>query len=289
MADNEFSSRSMEQPVRPAPALPWWRTRRAAQVGWAGLACLVLGVLVWFVFFRPYVSTDDARGNATFIRLAPDGVGGRILAVNAVEGNMVRIGEILVELDHRMADAQLARARAQAALAEANLKRTEALARQHGVSLRDLDQARAMARTAEADLNTAEITQDRCYLRSPINGVVVQKTAEVGNILETGQSALGLVDVDNAWVDCNIEETEVGLVRVGQDVDIRVDEGGRRKGVVEAVVAASASQFAMLPTDNPAGNYIKLVQRIPVKIKLLPQPGMILRPGESVVVHIRVR
>ena len=275
--------------AQPPSAEAWWKTPRARQAAWAGLACLIAGVALWYFVFRPYVSTDDARGAATFIRLAPDGVGGRILTVNAEVGDEVHVGEVLVVLDSSMAEAQLARAQAQAVLNRANLRRTEQLASQKGVSQRELDMARAEAQSAEAELRSAGIALDRCTLRSPVDGVVVQKTAYVGNILEAGQSALGLVDEANAWVDCNVEETDVGLVKVGQKVDISVDEGGSLKGEVEAVASASASEFAMLPSDNPAGNYIKLVQRIPVRIRLLPHPGMILRAGESVVVHIRVR
>ena len=88
---------------------------------------------------------------------------------------------------------------------------------------------------------------------------------------------------------CNVEETAVGLVKPGQKVSINVDEGGTLEGEVLAVSAASASQFAMIPADNPSGNYTKLVQRIPVKIGLMPHPGMTLRAGQSVEVHIRVR
>ncbi len=268
---------------------PWWKHPRARLAAWITLGVLFLCFLVWLFFFFPYVSTNDARIAATIIRLAPEApAGGRVLKINVDEGDTVQKGQVLLEIDPRAAQAQLQRAQAQAVLTAANLRRTQQLANEKGVPPRDLDVARAAAQTAEADLKLAELALERCNLKSPVNGIVIQRTSEVGNILEPNQTALTLADIDTAWVSCNIEEGYAGRVKPDQPVKISVDEGGRMTGTVEETDAASAAQFALIPAENPSGNYIKLVQRIPVKIKLDSHPDLKLRVGESVEVKIKV-
>lgn len=271
-----------------APVQAWWKHPRAVQTGWATLAAALLGVAVWFFYFHPYVSTDDARVDATLVRLAPQGQGGQVIKVAVSEGDPVTKGEVLVELDHGTAQAQLERATAQADLAERELKRISQLAAQRGVSERQLDQARSAAQTADAEEKLAQIALDDTYLKSPMDGVVVQKSVDVGDMIETGQTAVTVADMADAWVAANLEETEVGDVRLGQKVDISIDEGGSLTGEVEEIRQATLSRFSLIPTENTSGNFIKLVQRIPIKVKLDPHPGTTLRVGQSVEVRIRV-
>jgi membrane fusion protein (multidrug efflux system) len=261
----------------------------AIKAGWVGLAICVLLLAYYMVFHFPYVTTDDARVAATLIRLAPEPpAGGRILAINAAEGDTVTAGSVLIELDHRTAEAQLQRATAQATLAQSNLARVERLARSHGVPDRDLDIARANADSAAAELRLAQLALERTTLKSPVDAVVVQKTAEIGNLLEASQVAMVLADVEHAWISANVEETESGLLKPGQRVYVSVDEGGYLTGRLLEVTSATAATFALIPAENPSGNYTKLVQRIPVKIVLDPHPGVHLRAGQSVLVRIRV-
>jgi len=266
----------------------WWRTSRAriagTGIGIVAVACF----FTWLFYFHPYVSTDDARVDADIIRVANQGASQRIVSVHVTEGDRVRKGDLLVELDRRIAEAQLDRARARARLTEMDLHRADALASQSGLSKQQLDRTRADAQTAAADLRLAEIALDNTKLTSPVDGIVVQKLAKEGNMLEMNQAAITVVDIEHAWVSANIEETDVGPVKVGQKVKISVDEGGSLSGKVIEVRKAAASQFALIPSDNAAGNFIKLVQRIPIKIALDPHPGRVLRVGQSVVIRIRV-
>lgn len=266
----------------------WWQSPAAKITGLICMIIAILGLMVWWFFFHPFVSTDDARVAATLVRLAPEGVSGRIEKVNVTEGDRVKQGDIIVELDHRNADANLKRARSRSELASSELKRSSALARQSGIARRDLDKAQADAQSLESELKLAELAHENTTIRSPIDGVVVQKLAEVGNILEAGQVAVTIADVDHAWIAANIEETAVGEVKVGQKVMISIDEGGKLTGHVAEVRAATASQFALIPSENAAGNFTKLVQRIPIKIEVDPHKGRVLRPGQSVEIRIRV-
>jgi membrane fusion protein (multidrug efflux system) len=278
-----------------APSAPgrvtvqWWKHPRARRVLTVVAGLALLGIVVWFFFYRPYVSTDDARVAATLVRLAPEGVSGKVIRLAVAEGDRVKSGQVLVELDHALTEANLAKAKAHASQVERELKRIEQLAAQNGVPPREVDNARAAAQTAQADLALAQIAYDRTFIKSPLDGVVVQKATEVGNILEPNQTALTVADIDHAWIAANIEETAVAAVHVGQPVTVEVDEGGTLTGKVSEVRAATASQFALIQSENPSGNFTKLVQRIPIKVELDAHPDRALRSGQSVELKIRVR
>jgi RND family efflux transporter MFP subunit len=275
-------------PAAPKPQIPWWKTKRTRIVAIIAGGAVAFGFLIWLVFFMPFISTNDARVDASIIRVANAGANGQITGVYVREGDPVTNGMLLAELDHRTAEAQLLRAEARAEFTAAELRRTESLAAQQGTSRQQLDRSRSEADMAESDLRLAQIALDRTYLRSPVNGVVIQKLAVEGNILEVNQAAVTVVDIDHAWVSANISEMRVHSVHKGAKVRIHIDEGGTITGRVSDVRKATASTFALVPSDSASGNYIKVVQRIPVKIELDPHPGKILRVGQSVEIKISV-
>jgi membrane fusion protein (multidrug efflux system) len=271
------------------PALPWWKTRQAKTAGIITGSVAFVIIVIWAIAFRPYISTDDARVAATIVRVANRGASGLIQKVSVAEGGKVIQGEILAELDHRSAQAQYDRAKARAQFAAAERNRMESLAAQHGTSQQQLDRARSEALSADADFRLAELALEYTYLRSPVNGIVIQKAADEGNVLETNQTAITVADIEHAWVAANVEENEIARVKPGQTVKISVDEGGTLTGRVAEVRKAAASAFALIPSDNASGNFTKVVQRIPVKIVLDPHPGRTLRVGQSVIIRIRAR
>ncbi|MGH7738526.1 MAG: HlyD family secretion protein [bacterium] len=267
---------------------PWWKESRAVKAGAWTLFAAVLGFVAWLFFFYPYVSTDDARVAAVLVRLAPQGSGGRVISIAVDAGSAVSKGQVLLELDHSQAQAELAQAQAKAALTLQDLGRAKRLEAQNAVPESTLDHSRAANQEAQAQLALAQIALDNTYLKSPMDGIVVEKTAEVGDMLEQGQTALTLADTTHAWIAANVEETHVGEVKIGQTAKISVDEGGDLTGKVSEITAASESQFSLIPMENPSGNFIKLVQRIPIKITLDDHPNHPLKVGESVEVHILV-
>ncbi len=278
------------QPHTPASSrVKWWRHPRAKTMGLIVIGVGLLVFLGWFLFFRPYLSTNDARIAATTVQVAPPGAGGMVVSIKVTEGDRVRRGDVLVELDHRSAQAQLQRAQARLELAAKEFKRMEQMAAGNGISPQQLDAARANFQTMAADAKLAEIALDNTYLRSPLDGVVIQRSTEVGDMLDPGQTAVWVTDIDHAWVSANIEETSIGLLKIGQPVTVHVDAGGTYSGRVAEIRAATASQFALIPADNPSGNFTKLVQRVPVKVTLIPPDGHRLRVGESVEIKIKIR
>lgn len=171
------------------------------------VAAAFAGVIVWWFFFHPYVSTDDARIAATLVRAAPESVGGRVIGINAREGDRVKKGDILVVLDHQIVEAHMERAKAKADLAQHELHRISELVAQQGLPTKELDNAKANAEITQAELKLAKVALENSTIKSPIDGIVVQKVTEEGNIVEPGQTLLTICDIDHAWVEANIEET----------------------------------------------------------------------------------
>lgn len=267
----------------------WWATPRARKVALVSAVVAIVCFIIWLIFFRPFVATDDARVAATLVRLAPEGVSGKVIKLNVTEGDLIKAGQVLLELDHSVASANLLKAKTRAEQMQRELRRIDQLAAQNGIPPREVDTAKASHQTAEAELQLAQIAYDRTFLKSPVDGMVVQKVAEIGNILEPNQTALTVADIDHAWIAANIQETAIAPVKLGQPVTVQIDEGGELNGKVSEIRAATASQFALIQSENPSGNFTKLVQRIPIKVALDPHPNKQLRAGQSVEIKIRVR
>jgi membrane fusion protein (multidrug efflux system) len=282
------SAQAQDQPLHQKYKNLWDRP----QIKWFAygiLAIIVLGFLFWWFFYRGYVTTNDSRVATNILRIMPVGVGGVIEKVNVEEGDFVKAGQLLVEIDHSVPEAQYNKAKARYHLAQLELDRAKDLAKKNVSAARDLDSAQTNFELAEADFKLAETNLNNTYLKAPIDGLVIQKLAQPGNVIDPGQVAIVISDVDHAWVEANIEETSSAKLKIGQPVTITIDEGGTLTGHVQEITAATASQFSLLPTENASGNFTKVVQKIPIKVALDPHPGRILKAGQSVTIKILVR
>jgi membrane fusion protein, multidrug efflux system len=214
-----------------------------------------------------------------------------------------------------------AQARANADRAHADLARYRELAARHIVSQQQLDAAEAAALTADAQVNaaheqvsaadaaitgaldkvaSARAQRDQAQLQlsyaivaAPAGGVVSRKNVEVGQYVQSGQPLMTVVPLDDVWIVANLKETEIRGVEPGAKAEIEVDSypGRRFEGHVESLSPATGATFSLLPPDNATGNFTKVVQRIPVKIRLdgPNDPVHPLRPGMSANVRIHVK
>jgi membrane fusion protein (multidrug efflux system) len=143
-----------------------------------------------------------------------------------------------------------------------------------------------------ADVQAAQLNRSYTEVRAPEDGRVTRKSVEPGNYLQPGQTILSLVS-DDVWVTANYKENQLALIRPGQPVEIGVDALSGRKfsGKVDSIQAGSGARFSLLPPENATGNYVKVVQRVPVKILFNkdPEGALPLGPGESVVPTIKVQ
>ena len=164
---------------------------------------------------------------------------------------------------------------------------------QIGVLQATLSKAQATLDTSKAQAKQAELNQSYTTIVSPINGVVGNRTLRVGQYVQAGTSMMAVVPLSSIYVVANYKETQLTDVRPGQPVEIEVDtfSGKKLKGKVDSIAPASGQQFALLPPDNATGNFTKVVQRVPVRMTLLPTPGLegLLRPGMSVIPTINTK
>jgi len=143
---------------------------------------------------------------------------------------------------------------------------------------------------AKAELKAARLKLAHTTINSPIDGVIAKKIANLGEVIKAGQPVAVIVDLNNIWVEANLEETKVEHVRLGQPVDLKVDAYPNTKfaGKVVNIGAAAVSEFALIPENRSAGSFTKVTQRIPIKIKVI-DPQKQLRPGMMVLVGIDIQ
>jgi len=147
------------------------------------------------------------------------------------------------------------------------------------------DSATGQLEQARADLHTAQLSLSYTKMYAPVRGVIGRKTVELGHRVQPGQGLLVIVPLDDIWITANFKETQLKRMRPGQSVTIRVDTFGRDyKGKVESLPGAAGPLFSLFPPENSTGNYVKVVQRFPVRIRLDKDQDAehLLRPGMSV-------
>jgi membrane fusion protein (multidrug efflux system) len=152
--------------------------------------------------------------------------------------------------------------------------------------------ALAQAQQKKADLDQALLNLQYTKIVAPVNGMVSARTVEVGQNVAPGQELMKVINLDDVWITANFKETQLREMKQGQRVTINVDANGKEyNGRVDSIAGASGARFSLLPPENATGNYVKVVQRIPVKIVL--DPGStndhVLRPGMSVDPKVWIR
>jgi len=326
------------------------------------LGLLIVGAVAvyYFVFSRPYQTTDDAFIDGHTIPISPQ-VAGHVLAVLITDNQSVKKGDPLVQIDPRDYDAALALARADLAAAQSRLAQAQhqvivsrAKAEQdraavgvaeaestraganltryqniesRAVSREQVDTATAAAHASaaaleearkKADASDAQIGQDQAQIptadagvhqaaaalrqaelnrsyadiAAPEDGWVTHRVVEQGQYVQVGQAFLAIVP-RNIWITANFKETQLTYMKPGQPVWIRIDAFPQKKfkGHVDSIQAGTGAQFSLLPPENAAGNYVKVVQRVPVKIVFDEGevPQQMLPLGASVVPEVKVR
>ena len=247
-----------------------------------------------------YMSTDDAYTAAEVAVVAAE-IDGAVAAVKFVDSQQVKRGDILVVIDDtdaklalRQAEADLARARAQVASATSDLERSgidlqrrQALVASGSVSgdeltkvingasnaRASLNAARAVVAQAQARVDKAKVDLGRTVIRSPIDGVIARREVQLGQRVQPSTPLLDVVPVSEMYVNANFKEVQLKKVRPGQSVELDSDLYGHKvafHGVIEGFNGGTGAAFALIPAQNATGNWIKVVQRLPVRIRLNP-------------------
>jgi membrane fusion protein (multidrug efflux system) len=194
--------------------------------------------------------------------------------------------------DVAAAQAKLGQARSNVAQQEANLGKARTAPQQIKQVQARFGSASADLARAEAQLETAKLNLSYTRIVAPVSGVIGHKNVEVGQHVQPGQELLTLVQLDDVWVTANFKETQLRLMRPGQPAEVHVDAYGiELPGRVESIAPATGARFSLLPPENASGNFVKVVQRLPVRIRLDrgQDPNHPLRPGMSVDARVKVR
>jgi membrane fusion protein (multidrug efflux system) len=311
---------------------------------------VILYALYYFLYAVNYESTDDAYVGGDVVSITSYEPG-TILALHADNTQLVKRGQLLVDLDpikpqiaFQAAEANLGQAvravrtnfskvdqlRAQVAAAKVNLATAQSDYRRRAsagsaVSAEELAHARDAVSDAEAGLKAAQssyqetlaavqgtniadnpdvlaaiaalrqaaVVLGHMKLYAPVNGVIAQRTAQLGQQVAPGTPLMAVVPISDVWIDANFKEDQLEDMRIGQPVTVKTDIYGGSvtyHGKVVGLGAGSGSAFALLPPQNASGNWVKIVQRVPVRIALDPQElhSHPLRVGLSVTVSVDV-
>jgi membrane fusion protein (multidrug efflux system) len=179
--------------------------------------------------------------------------------------------------------AAVAAAQSRVSLAQAQVEASQANRQQVDVRRAESGTAAAGVEAKRANLAEAELQLGYTTLVAPVDGVVTRKSVEPGQIVQPGQSLMTIIPLQDVWVTANFKETQLATVHPGQRAEIRVDMYGRSvSGHVDSISGATGSRLSLLPPENATGNFVKVVQRIPVKILIDQANGLVLRPGMNV-------
>jgi len=192
-----------------------------------------------------------------------------------------------------MAAGRITQARAGASQAQAALAAARTGPQQVTATRARAAAAAARVQQAQATLAQAKLNLDYTTVKAPADGVVSKKAVEVGQVVQPGQPLFAIVQTDDVWVTANYKETQLRDMRIGQPATVAVDALGGKKFAahVDSIAPATGAKFSLLPAENATGNFVKVVQRVPVKLVLEPgaDPGHLLKPGLSCTATVRTK
>lgn len=268
---------------------------------------LVVSAVLWFgfqIYNNYYVSTDDAYINANVVQIAPR-VTGKINNLYIVNNQYVKKGQPLFAIDPEPFQLAINSAQAQLAVSNAELdnatltkNRVLALVAKRFLSTQDGDNAIANYKTALAKVDQAQTTLAQASLNmqytnitAPVSGWVTNVTLRKGDIVTANQPLFALISDEEFWADANFKETQLEKIKPGQSAIIETDlyPGHEFKGIVESISGGAGTAFSLLPAQNATGNWVKVTQRVPVRIKVLnPDAQFPLRIGISANVTVNL-
>jgi len=264
---------------------------------------VVAGIILYWDHSRHFETTDDAFISARAFPVAPK-VSGFITEVPVTDNQHIEDGAVIARIDQRdyravlsQARAQLARDRTALEQAQKNFGRFLTLSKTNSIPQQQVDdqgflveQTKSVITLDEARVEAAELDLAHTSVNSVGSGHVVSLSAAVGQFVPAG-TALAVFVPDETWIVANFKETQLTEMRPGQAVTLAIDAYPNQliSGRVDSIQPGSGTAFSLLPPQNATGNYVKIVQRVPVKIVIDSLPaGIVVGPGMSVVPTVRV-
>ena len=281
------------------------RRRRFLLIGGVVLLVALGAGVAYYIHASRRESTNDAFIEGRIVRVSAQ-VEGRVEKLLVGDNQLVQPGQLLLQIDDRELSARAAQARAQVSAADVAARtaqddaaRAEQLFGRQLIAHAENERTVALARQRVADAEAArkalaQVELDLSFTRviAPERGRVTRRTVEEGTFVQVGQALMTLVP-DEFWVVANFKETQLRYMRPGQPARVKIDAYPELdvEGHVDSIQAGTGARFSLLPPENATGNFVKVVQRVPVKIVLDPIPpgDYQLGPGMSVVATVHVQ
>ena len=258
----------------------------------------------FWLYGKFYINTDDAYVNANIIQIAPR-VTGKVKDLFVENNQYVKPGELLFKLDPETFEASLAEAKAGLSIAKAKLKiakttaertlelvqKQVASAQEGDIANGNLEAAIAQVNMSEAFLYSATLNVEYTHVYASTSGWITNMTLRAGNNVMANQPLFALVSDQQFWVDANFKEDQLENIEIDQKADIKIDMYPKHHfvGIVESFSSGTGNAFSLLPPENATGNWVKVTQRVPVRIKIINyDPKYPLRVGTSATVSIYI-
>ncbi|MFH1018256.1 MAG: HlyD family secretion protein [Pseudomonadota bacterium] len=288
----------MNPPMEPKTNNNSKRKKILRIVGILGAVILIFVGAWYWIYSSSHEWTDDAQIDAHIVQISSK-VAGQVLKVNVDDNQRVKKGEVLVEIDPKDFQVRLDQAHASLHAAEAEARRAAAdearnkqlfardqISRQvYDKFVADADVARAKAEVVRQQLAAGDLDLSYTKIAAPEVGRVTKRAVEIASFVQVGQPLMAIVP-EQVWVTANFKETQLERLHPGQQVKIHVDAYPDHtfRGHIDSIQSGSGARFSLFPPENATGNFVKVVQRIPVKIVFdEPPSGYLLVPGMSVV------
>jgi membrane fusion protein (multidrug efflux system) len=197
-----------------------------------------------------------------------------------------------VQHEVEVAKAHIAQSQAELQQAQAEAEGAKSAPQQVTITRAQAQSAEARVQLAKAALGQARLNLEYTAIKAPVNGMVSKKSVEVGQVVQQGQPLMAVVPHEDIWITANFKETQLAGMHPGQAATVSVDAYGRSYNAhIDSIASATGAKFSLLPPENATGNYVKVVQRVPVRIFLEEgqDPDHQLRPGMSVVAKVKVK
>lgn len=251
------------------------------------IALGLVGIGLWFwVQGRDTETTDDAFVDSDIITVV-SGAQGTVTAFLAKDNAHVERGAPILKIDAQDLKLNLDAAQASKDAVDAQLDEVKAAGTSLAVRRKSAD---AAVRLADIHLAQAQLALSEAEVTAPVSGTIAHRTVGEGDSVRPGQPLLAIVG-DRVWIIANLKETQLAGVKAGDPADVKIDAFPdlRLKGHVDSLQQGAGQSFSLLPPENASGNFVKVVQRVPVKVVLDTATDRRLLPGLSARVTIHVR
>ncbi len=252
---------------------------------------VILGIAVFFYVTYDYVSTDDARVKIANIYVVSE-VPGYVTAINFTANTFVHADDTIIEIDKERYIIENKKSEAGFNYFQNEYERKSKLSRNTVISEEELDKAKYDFEVAKALFAKTQYDLDRASVKAKTDGILTNFDIKIGDFISEGRNIYNIINKSDIWIEANYKEADIEHIKSGQDAVIEIDSFSRKKwhAKVVSVAPATLAEFSILPAQNSSGNWIKVPQRIAVRLEFTEGQDLSrLSSGMSLYVKIKIK